>query len=879
MSAERRIILWTVLGTAVLWCGDACVDALVFGEGTIFGQIFAPGAHELYFRLLAVAILAAGGLAWAWQAGRTRTASAALASAAADAHTLVDSYPECVVVHTEDGPLYANRALYDFLGIGGMEQLTRHTIAGIVHPDDLPRAAQRMRDLVRVGDETPPTEMRLLRSGGEYATVLIQTRLVRYLGQNARMTLFRNVTADVETRRDLVASRERLSLALEAARDGVWDWDVASGRMVYSRSWANMLGLELEDVEADQKTWERLIHPDDHQRAMSLLHAHLQGEVPIYETEVRLRHARGHYIWVLDRGKVVRRSASGEPLRMTGTHRDITDRKEAELALEVRNRLAETFLTARGGDVFRGALELVCRAMDSPAGLLGTFEPDGEMVVAAALPAANVDRIPAGALPQILARVTSNNHAVIDDGSTDIDGSGNVVQGAVAVPISTRDQVLGVLVAADRSEPYRVADRAFLESLAGYLAPILQSHLSSTRTERQLRQAQKMEALGALAGGIAHDFNNILQAVQGFTTLARSDVEQGSRLARDLDRVLKASRRGEELVRRILLFSRREESKAQPTETAAMVREAADLLRPTLPATIDLVVDMADDTGRIMADPAQFSQLLLNLATNSLHAMEPEGGTLTIRTRRLASQPDLSLPAHLAGRDLVELTVADSGCGMSPDILERLFDPFFTTKEVGKGTGLGLSVVHGIVSSHGGHVAYASEPGRGTVATIYLPRLDDEPAPAPGIDRRAAARVLFVDDEEPIVAVGRSMLERAGLRVAGCVGGQAALDLLQDPDESYDILITDAAMPGVGGDVVVARWRELKPGAPVIVVTGNEDSPILRDNQAEGRVSLLRKPFGSDSLLAAVNEILAGGGDNTDEPQHHTGRSATWRES
>ncbi|HPF70846.1 MAG TPA: ATP-binding protein, partial [Candidatus Krumholzibacteria bacterium] len=200
---------------------------------------------------------------------------------------------------------------------------------------------------------------------------------------------------------------------------------------------------------------------------------------------------------------------------------------------------------------------------------------------------------------------------------------------------------------------------------------------------------------------------------------------------------------------------------------------------------------------------------------------------------------------------------ADDGCGMDQATLGRLFDPFFTTKAVGKGTGLGLSVVHGIVTTHGGHIAVDSIPGRGTTVTVVLPRLADDPAAATidtGGDRTS---VLFVDDEEPIVAVGVAMLRRVGMTCEGCIGGAAALDRLSGSPDHYDILVTDAAMPGVGGDAVVARWRAVRPGAPVIVVTGHEDSPLVGEAGSSGPALLLRKPFTHDTLVGAVRDGLA----------------------
>ncbi len=856
MITSRRILTVTAAAGILLWLADAVVDALVFGEGTVAQQILRPDGHEIYVRVLALAFLAIAGLAWSAEARRAAEQRRDLAAREADYRALVDGAPDCVMANVGGRIIFANQQALDFLGYRDLAAFGDISIFALIHPEDRDFAMERQRQLHRLGI-VAPTEMRVRRADGVYATVLVQGAPLTFGGRKAIMSVFRDITADVETRRDLLASRERLSLALEAAQDGVWDWDIPSGRMVYSRSWAAMLGLDLEDVPPDQSTWATLIHPDDRIRAGSLLQAHLRGEVPVFETEVRLRHARGHYLWVLDRGKVVERDPDGAPVRMTGTHRDITDRKEAELALEVRNRLAETFLTGSGPGIYIDVLALICDATDSPAGLLGTFDTDGDLRVAAARPQADTALVPAERLAPLLARVARLDHAEIANEPVDLDGGGRSLRGAVAVPISTRDQVLGVLAIADRKTPYRPSDRAFLESLAGYLAPIMSSHLANEVAEAQLRQAQKMEALGALAGGIAHDFNNILQAILGFTSLAREDAQAGSTLARDLDRVLKATRRGEELVRRILLFSRREEQEARPVDAAAVVQEAVDLLRPTLPASILLDVDLAPDAGMIVADPAQLGQMLLNLATNALHAMEPAGGSMGIRLRRVPAGTVAAVPPALADRDLVEIVVADTGCGMDGTTLSRLFDPFFTTKDVGKGTGLGLSVVHGIVTSHGGDIRIASEAGQGTAVTVYLPRL---PEPAVAVAAVIAAgrdtRILFVDDEEPIVSVATAMLERSGYGVEGCVGGQAALEALAADPARFDLLVTDAAMPGVDGATVVRRWREVRPGAPVVVVTGNSESPLPADADGDGYVAVLRKPFASDALKAAVQNAM-----------------------
>jgi signal transduction histidine kinase len=295
------------------------------------------------------------------------------------------------------------------------------------------------------------------------------------------------------------------------------------------------------------------------------------------------------------------------------------------------------------------------------------------------------------------------------------------------------------------------------------------------RLETQLRQAQKMQALGTLAGGIAHDFNNILSAVLGYAELALDGVEQGSAVWHDLQGTLTAGRRARDLVQQILAFSRQTERARTSTPLHWLVEEALALLRASLPSTITIRPIIDRNAGAALADPTQMQQVLINLCTNAAHAMREAGGVLEVRLEPIevavnapAIAPDLKAGAY------VRLTIQDTGHGMEPEILERIFEPFFTTKSMSEGTGMGLAVVHGIIANYEGAITVESTPGQGSTFAVYLPRSDSPgtaalPTEEPVIGGNE--RILFVDDEAALVHVGRATLQRLGYQVVVCTSG------------------------------------------------------------------------------------------------------------
>ncbi len=387
------------------------------------------------------------------------------------------------------------------------------------------------------------------------------------------------------------------------------------------------------------------------------------------------------------------------------------------------------------------------------------------------------------------------------------------------------------------------------------------------RLEAELRQAQKLEAIGTLAGGIAHDFNNILTAIFGFTELAQMEAKDNPNLRKRLDQLLTAATRARDLVRQILTFSRRSEHQKMPLQISLLIKESLKLLRASLPATIDIRTNIASDE-QTLADPTQIHQMIMNLATNAFHAMEEKGGVLGIS---LTATTIDAATAHAINTDLapgryLRLEVSDTGCGMDPATMEKIFEPYFTTKEQGKGTGLGLAVVHGIVKSHGGAIQVTSQPGFGSVFTILLPiapvETSDPAAAAPAATlphQTGTARIMVVDDEETIRFLAEEFLTRAGHRVTSFATPTAALQEFSRQPARWDLVVTDLTMPEGTGLDLAARLRVIRPELPVILCSGYNEVVGEEQLAAAGIAHCLRKPLLQKELLDAVVKVLGEG--------------------
>jgi signal transduction histidine kinase/ActR/RegA family two-component response regulator len=379
------------------------------------------------------------------------------------------------------------------------------------------------------------------------------------------------------------------------------------------------------------------------------------------------------------------------------------------------------------------------------------------------------------------------------------------------------------------------------------------------RTEGQLRQAQKMQAIGTLAGGIAHDFNNMLAAIRINADLALLDLSGESRLRNNLEQIVKAGQRGIDLVRQILLFGRRSEKRQEIFSLSPLIKETCKMLRAPLPATIGMELHLDTDSDTVFADPSQIQQVIMNLCTNAAHAMRGRVGKLEIGLQGISfGSTDLPGADMQPGGYLV-LSVKDTGSGMDEEVRKRIFEPFFTTKPVGEGTGLGLSVAYGIVKSHRGGITVYSEPGKGSVFNVYLPKVDtgvsveaETSKPIP----RGNEQILVVDDEEIIVKAVQNMLQHLGYKVTALTDTREALTLFSEKPSEFDLVITDHTMPFMTGGDLSKELMRIRPGIPVILCTGYSDLISSEKATAMGFRGFIMKPFTVREGAELVRSVL-----------------------
>lgn len=402
-------------------------------------------------------------------------------------------------------------------------------------------------------------------------------------------------------------------------------------------------------------------------------------------------------------------------------------------------------------------------------------------------------------------------------------------------------------------------------TVASYAA-IVRDLTPEIQLEGQLRHAQKMEAVGTLAGGIAHDFNNILGAIIISSELALDDAKEGINNQELLDIVLNAAERGRNLVTQILAFSRQGEQKRQTVRLAPIVKECLKLLRASLPTTIDIRPAIRSENAVALVDPTQIHQVIVNLCTNAAHAMHGKVGVLDITLAEVTLREDIvGTHPDLHAGPYVELTVKDTGHGMERGVLDRIFNPFFTTKEPGRGTGLGLPVVYGIVKDHGGGIVVESEPGRGTTVRVLIPGTEPveeslEVVPD-GLPPGGSERILFVDDEEDLVATTGEMLRRLGYEVVATTGSVEALKLFTAHPGNFDLIITDQTMPLVTGTELIREIRLLRPDVPVLLCSGfmdEDEDAICEEARAAGIAEVLRKPVDRDEMARAIRRAMNG---------------------
>ena len=722
--------------------------------------------------------------------------------------------------------------------------------------------------------------------------------------------LFSDITERRRGELALRESQERLEDALSAGRGvGAWDWDVAADRVKADDRFARLYGVDPQRVAQGAPIAEVLaaVHPNDRARVQLDIQTALRsGE--LFSAEYRLVRPDESVRWVLAEGRC-RLAEDGTPLRFPGVSFDITERREdearqaallrltdrlrdlldpAEIAFEASRVLGEVLEVSRVGyGVVDTAAETITigRDWNAPgvstiAGVLhfrdyGSYIDDLKRGETVAIANAGLDprtRDTAAALAAIQACAFVNMPLVEQGGFVALLYANN------ARPRPWSESELGlmrevaervrVITERNRAEADSRRQAAELVHLNATLeAEVARRTAELMAAEEQLRQSQKMEAVGQLTGGIAHDFNNLLTGVTGSLELLSSRIAQGR--LKDVERYTlaaqSAAKRAAALTHRLLAFSRRQTLDPRPVNANRLVADMGELVRRTVGPEVEVEVVAAVGLWPILVDANQLENALLNLCINARDAM-PKGGRLTVETGNRWLDARAARERDLPPGQYVSLCVSDTGTGMTPEVVAKAFDPFFTTKPLGQGTGLGLSMIYGFVRQSGGQVRIYSEPGEGAMVCLYLPRhLGEAEEPETPAELSEAPRagdgetVLVVDDEPTVRMLVSEVLEELGYSAIEAADGPSGLKLLQS-DVRVDLLVTDVGLPGgMNGRQMADAARLGRPELKVLFITGYAENAVVGNGHLDPGMHVMTKPFAMEALALRIRELIEAG--------------------
>jgi PAS domain S-box-containing protein len=745
---------------------------------------------------------------------------------------LIEVSPQVVwMTDAEGANTYCNQYWYEFSGLT-MEQTAGWGWASIVHPDDVAKATEEWRKSVARGQDYE-LEVRFRRaSDGEYRWYLC--RGVPLKDASGKALKWLGIAIDVHDRKTAAAAvaeaNERMVMAAEAAGAGTWDYYPKTGKVECSPRCLEIFGAP-PGTELAPDDFLRATHAQDRGRALELIRRAMDPLVAAdYDIDYRVVQPGGKVRWVFAKGKCFfsGEGAAREAVRVSGIVVDITERKEAE-----RDRAA------------------LAAALQHSPDFIGTTDLNGrvQFLNLAGMQAVGLRNIAEARTKTAYDFLYEKEQAILDNQILPLVRAGQIWEGEFRM----RHFVTG--------EPILVETRVFgIRDEAGRLTGMVnlsRDIAEKRRLEDQLRQAQKMDAVGRLAGGIAHDFNNLLTVIRGAAEVLQESLH-GSAKNEIVKEIGDAAERASALTEQLLAFGKRQMVRPRAINLNRVILGMQGVLKRLAGEDISLWVELESDLRPVKMDPSQVDQILINLTTNARDAM-PHGGVIGIRTFNSDVAPPTIAPAE-ASAGYVGLSFSDNGRGMDSEMLSHIFEPFFTTKEPGKGTGLGLSTVYGIVQQGGGDITVESTPGQGTSFTVYLPRTMDEPAredsgPPTSVVAGTGA-VLLVEDEPSLRAIVAGYIREHGYQVHEAADAQEALKIAAL--HNIDLLLTDIVMPGTSGPALALSLAAIHPQVHVIFMSGYADHAALDEALRHPNTLFLQKPFRLTALAAKMHEALAG---------------------
>lgn len=696
----------------------------------------------------------------------------------------------------------------------------------------------------------PTMQKKLLESGTGYSG---DTTLVRKSGEHfqADFTVFPrfnkdnqligtvgvsiDITEKKQIERELKKSQERFEFAMEAAQDGLYDWNLITNEIYYSPSWKKMLGYEESELANDLSVWEQLTHTQDLDEAWKMQNELINKKRDRFEMEFKMKHKDGHWVDILSRA-IALFNDEGVAIRIVGTHVDITRQKLL---------LKELEQFAKDQSAILDNVPAYIYFKDKENNIIKISQ---QVATATGLPKEAIEGHHSSEIyPETAEQYWQDDLEVIESGKPKL----GIVEPLPVEPGKTRwlftnkvpyfdenDKVAGIIVFS-----IDITDRKEAED-------------AKITLERELAHAQKMESIGTLAGGIAHEFNNILGIIIGNNELIMDDLPQGSLGRESSEEIRLAGLRARDIVKQLLTFSRQDLSTQQAIQIDAVVKESLKLIRAATPTNIEISEKISGQCLPIIGNATQINQVLINLCNNAIDALPISNGKVEVELFNTAIETD---QATLPPGKYVNLVIRDNGCGIEKHHLDRVFEPYFTTKDVGKGTGIGLAVVHGIIENHHGSILCESVKGGGTTFSILLPAYEgplDTERESKSTLARGTEAILYVDDEPSLARLGERHLRSLGYDAVSTSDPLEAVQWIEENPEKYDLVISDMAMPQLPGDKFIQRILAIRKDLPTIICTGY--SSRISDSEAMrmGVKAFLMKPLSKAELAKTVRDVL-----------------------
>jgi PAS domain S-box-containing protein len=755
---------------------------------------------------------------------------------------LFNDLPVGISDTTSDGRILAvNAAWRRMYGYGETDEL-----AEVRLPEHWVDPSARVRWIEGLLQKDHVGKLEVLRKRRDGTRFWVELHARGVVDADGKLQRLRTIHLDVTDRKqreEVEAARreieDRLHLAVRAGNVGLWDWNLRTNKVYFSPEWKRQIGYEDHEISGDFSEWETRLHPDDRARAVRTAQAFIEKPEGYYNVEFRLCHKNGSYRWIVAHGAVLQ-DDQGKPIRMLGSHFDVTERKRMEAELR------ETAAAERAGEMnYRTLIAASAAAIVGldTSGNVTLWNPAAETLFGYSV---------AEVLGKPLPTVPEDQQDKFERG-LDLLTRGQTILDEQRVRRTKDGRLITISV---RVAPVYGSDGRLIGSIA-----VVTDLTERMALENQLHQAQKMEAVGQLTGGIAHDFNNLLTVILGNAETLAEALADNPKLKRLAEMTGMAAQRGADLTKSLLMYSRRQKLEPRVTDINGLVKRMEKLLRRALGEQVEIALVRGSGAGSATVDPAQLEAAILNLAVNARDAM-PRGGKLTIETADVELDRDYARANEGAKPgSYVVIAVSDTGTGMPPEVVAKAFDPFFTTKEVGKGTGLGLSMVYGFVKQSGGYIKLYSEVGHGTTVKLYLPRatLADKPdAAASGAAeiRGDNETILLVEDDELVRAHVEGLVKGLGYSVLSARNGPEALDILRQ-DRKIDLLFTDIVMPGgMTGLQLAEEARRLRPGLRVLYTSGYAEGAMAGQGTQDIGFDLLSKPYQRHKLAAKLRQAL-----------------------